>query len=132
MLSSKVVAESRPTETASYTHKRHLSARPSSMHSQICQAATHLTNSKMAETADELLFVKSVGSLLHAADDGHRPVPLEQVLLRHLNVEAGSLRPVPAEGVFMEPHRERLGVGRVLVQLRCVGGGLDRPREGLQ
>ena len=85
----------------------------------------------MAETADELLFVKSVGSLLHAADDGHGPVPLEQVLLRDLYIEAGGLRPVPAEGVFMQPHRERLGVGRVLLQLRCVGGGLDGPRERL-
>ena len=75
MLSTKVVAESRPTETASYTHKRHLSARPST-YPHICQIATHLTNSKMAETADELLFVKSVGSLLHAADEGHLLVPL--------------------------------------------------------
>ena len=129
MLSSKVVAESRPTETASYTHKRHLSARPSSMYPQICQFATHLTNSKMAETADELLFVKSVGSLLHAADDGHGPVPLEQVLLRDLDIEAGRVCPVPAEGVLMEPDRERLGVRRVLLKLRRVCSGLDRPRE---
>lgn len=83
----------------------------------------------MAETADKLLLVKSVGGLLHATDDGHLLVPLEEVLLRDLDVEAGGVRPIPAEGVFMELHCERLGVGRVLVQLRCVGGGLDRPRQ---
>lgn len=81
----------------------------------------------MAETADELLSVERVGGLLHATDDGHLLVPLEEVLLRDLDVKVGCIRPVPAEGVFMELYREWLRVGRVLVQLRCVGGGLDRP-----
>ena len=85
----------------------------------------------MAETPDEFLFVESIGGLLHAADDAHLLVPLEQVLLRHLDVEAGSVRPIPAEGVFMKPDCEGLGVRRVLVKLRRVRGGLDRAREGL-
>ena len=85
----------------------------------------------MAETADELLLVEGVGGLLHAPDDGHLLVPLEELLLRDLNVEARGLRPVPAEGVLMELDGERLGVRRVLLQLRRVGRGLDRAREGL-
>ena len=81
----------------------------------------------MAETTDELLLVERVGRLLHTADDVHLLVPLEEVLLCNLDIKAGCIRPVPAEGVFMELYREWLRVGRVLVQLRCVGGGLDRP-----
>ena len=128
MLSSNVVAESIPTETASYTRGvvvvsiHLLDGRPSTY-------GTHLADGKMAESADELLFVQSVGRLLHAADEGHLLVPLEQALLRDLDIEAGRVCPVPAEGVLMEPDRERLGVRRVLLELRRVCSGLDRPRE---
>ena len=62
----------------------------------------------MAETADELLFVEGVGGLLHATDDRHLLVPLEKVLLRDLDIEAGCVRPVPAEGIFMKFHCKRL------------------------
>ena len=85
----------------------------------------------MAEATNELLFVESIGRLLHATDDVHLPVPLEQVLLRDLDIQSGSVRPVPAEGILVQLDRERLRVRRVLVQLRRVRGGLDRPRERL-
>lgn len=85
----------------------------------------------MAETADELLLVESVGCLLYATDEGHLPVPREQFVLGDLDVEAGDVRPVPVEGVLMELHCERLGVRRVLVQLGGICRRLDGPREVL-
>lgn len=85
----------------------------------------------MAEAADELLLVESVGRLLYATDEGHLLVPREQLVLGDLDVEAGDVRPVPAEGVLMELDRERLGVRRVLVQLGGIRRRLDGPREVL-
>lgn len=93
--------------------------------------ATHLTNGKMAETTDELLLVERVGRLLHTTDDGHLLVPLKKVLLRDLDIEAGRVRPVPAERVLMQLDREGLRVGRVLVELGSIGRCLDCPREVL-
>ena len=132
MLSSKFVAESIPTEMASCRRGRRDSSAPAVLQVQRSRR-TYLTNGKMAETTDELLLVERVGGLLHATNDSHLLVPLEEVLLGDLDVEAGSVRPVPVEGVLMELDRERLGVRRVLVELRGVRGRLDRARrrEGL-
>ena len=50
-------------------------------------AWTDLTDSEMAEAANQLCPVEGVCGLLHAAHGGHLPVPFEQVLLRYANVE---------------------------------------------
>lgn len=81
MLSSNVVAELIPTEIASCAHILSTSQHTPRTGVAITRNDTHLADSKMAETADELLFVEGVGRLLHTADDRHLLVPLQQVLL---------------------------------------------------
>ena len=62
----------------------------------------------MTETTDELWLVERVGRLLHAADDVHLLVPLEEVLLGNLDIETGGVGAVAMEGLLMEADGEGL------------------------
>ena len=83
----------------------------------------------MTETTDELLLVERVGRLLHAADDVHLLIPLEQALFGHVDVEAGGVRSVPAEGVLVELDGERRVLGRLAFWHGRVCGREDGTRQ---
>lgn len=88
---------------------------------------THLTNSQVAEPANQLGLVQRIGSHLHPAHGGHLAVHLEELALGDLDIEAGGVAVVCLEGVFMELEGEGLAVGvrGRAGELGEVGGGGD-------
>lgn len=80
-----------------------------------------LANGEMAETADELGLVQSVGGHLHTAHGGHVAVHANELFLGDLDVERRHVAPVRDERVGMESECEGLGLG-------LGRGALDRRR----
>jgi hypothetical protein len=82
-------------------------------------AIIYLTSAQVAETADELGLVQTIGGHLHASNDDHGPVHSNKLLLGDVDIERGKIAVVGFEGILME------------VDVDAAGGRRGKSADGL-
>ena len=97
-ISSLVIADSRPTETASYINE--VSTRMIRQRRRI-RKITYLANGKMAEPTDELALVQCISGLLHATHRDHILVKLNQTVFCYFNVKGRGVGVISPKRVFV-------------------------------
>lgn len=97
-ISSLVIDDSRPTETASYTNE--VRTRMIRQRRRIHKIA-YLTNGEMAEPTDELGLVQCIRGLLHATHRDHFFVTFKQTVFCYFDVKGRGVGVVSPKRVFM-------------------------------